>query len=78
MLYKNEKGVLYYVVNYLKKYFNNYGLFSNNKINLKEDFMFMTILLTALSATTATVSSTIAKHFTKKLLDKFGKNENCI
>ena len=48
------------------------------KLNLKEDFMFMTILLTALSATTATVSSTIAKHFTKKLLDKFGKSENCI
>ena len=66
------------MVNYLKKYFNNYGLFSNNKINLKEDLMFMTILLTALSATTATVSSTIAKHFTKKLLDKFGKSENCM
>jgi len=32
-----------------------------------------TILLTALSATTATVSSTIAKHLTKKFLDKFEK-----
>ena len=30
-------------------------------------------LLTALSATTATVSSTIAKHLTKKFLDKFEK-----
>ena len=35
--------------------------------------MMTTILLTALSATTATVSSSIAKHLTKKFLDKFEK-----
>jgi len=35
--------------------------------------MITTIFLTALSVTTATVSSTIAKHFTKKILDKFGE-----
>jgi len=36
--------------------------------------MITTILLTAVSVTTATVSSTIAKHFTKKILDKFVRN----
>ena len=35
--------------------------------------MITTILLTALSVTTAIVSSTIAKHFTKKILEKFGE-----
>ena len=35
--------------------------------------MITTILLTALSVTTATISSTTAKHFTKKILDKFGE-----
>lgn len=35
--------------------------------------MITTILLTAVSVTTATVSSTIAKYFTKKILDKFGE-----
>lgn len=33
--------------------------------------MITTILLTALSATTATISSTIAKHLTKKIIGKF-------
>ena len=35
--------------------------------------MMTTMVVTALSATTATVSSTIAKHLTKKFLDKFEK-----
>lgn len=67
------------MVNYFKKNISTIMVYLVMiKLNLKEDFMFMTILLTALSATTATVSSTIAKHFTKKLLDKFGKSENCM